>query len=102
MQHRQVKRFQEKGRIADDSDFIRTRETLDKLMIESMREEGYIPILDLGPFWSTALDGDHYSFVLSYYGVFVGREKAWKILGMDGSGRYYPASTTLKNKSKQS
>jgi hypothetical protein len=102
MQHRPVKRFQEKGRIADDSDFIKTRETLDRLMVESMREEGYIPLLDLGPFWSTSLDDDHYNFVLSYYGVFVGKEKAWRLLGMDGSGHFYPASTTQKNKSKQS
>src|SRR6478736_7398288 len=102
MQHRPVKRFQEKGSVADDSDFIRTRETLDKVITDGMRDEGYVPILDLGPFWSTSLEGEHYTFVLSYYGVFVGREKAWKTLGMDGAGRFYPVSTTQKNKSRQS
>jgi hypothetical protein len=59
-----------------------------------MRENGYVPVLDLGPFFSTKLEKDgHYSFLLTVYGVYVGRKKSWKIEGMDGGGKYQPRYT---------
>lgn len=70
-------------------------------MIEEMRFGGYVPVLDLGPFWSTSLKDEHYDFVLSMYAVYVGKAKAWEILGTDGTGRIYQMSSP-KSKSSTS
>ena len=102
MQHRKIKRFQQKGVINDDSDFIRFRETIERTMDDEMRYGGYVPVLDLGPFWSTSLIDEHYDFVLTKYGIYVGKVKAWEILGIDGTGRSYQKMSTPKNKSSTS
>jgi hypothetical protein len=109
--HDGVKKFQMQSQIGDDSSFIRQRETQEKLLTEQMRDMGYVPVLDLGPFWSTSLlrepddigqyDTVKYESTLTMYGTFVGKRKACQYLGMDGTGRYYPISTQ-KSKSNRS
>lgn len=100
--HKDLKRFHIESEIADDSFFIQQRVTQENLLIDMMREGGYIPVLGLGPFWSTSLnENGRYDSVLSIYGVYVGKRKSWEFMGMDGSGTLYPSSTP-KNKSKQS
>jgi hypothetical protein len=92
--HKDIKRFPLDGIMNDDSDFIRLRAQFETLLIHQMRSDGYIPVLDLGPMFSTLLRSDgHYDFELTVYGVYVGKVKAWKIEGMDGGGKYLPRST---------
>jgi hypothetical protein len=92
--HKDIKKFPLDGRINDDSDFIRLRAQFETLMIHQMRDGGYVPVLDIGPLFSTQLEKDgHYTFVLTIYGVYVGKKKAWIIEGMDGGGKYLPRST---------
>jgi hypothetical protein len=94
MQHKDLKRFPLDGQINDDSDFIRLRAQFETLIIHQMRDSGYVPVLDMGPLFSTKLEKDgHYNFVLTVYGVYVGKKKAWTIEGMDGSGRFQPRYT---------
>ena len=71
------------GLIADDSDFFRLREEFEAMILKDMRAEGYVPVLDLGPYWSTEYlsDKKQYQFMLSVYGVNVGRDRAWEIEG---------------------
>lgn len=88
--HRGLKRFGMNGVINDDSDFIRLREQYETLLLAEMKETGYVPVMDLGPFWSTDLKADgHYNFILSMYGVFVGLRKVNQYIGVDAHGRYY-------------
>jgi len=94
--HRDIKRFPLDGIMKDDSDFIRLRAQFETLILHQMRDSGYVPVLDIGPLFSTRLlDNGNYDFELTIYGVYVGRKKAWTIEGMDGLGRYLPRSTPI-------
>lgn len=83
-----IKGWTRSGEIRDDADFIRIRSELEKLTIEEMRAEGYLPIHELPSRWSTKFLEKKYSFVLTMYGVFVGKRKAqefdflydWKLI----------------------
>lgn len=109
--HDGVKKFQMVSQIGDDASFIRQRETQERLLTDQMRGIGYIPILDLGPFWSTSLlrepddigqyEKIKYESTLTMYGTYVGKRKACQYLGMDGTGHYYPINSQ-KSKSSQS
>ena len=100
--HRTPKRFHIESEIADDSYFITQRETQIDLLIKMMRDDGYVPVLTLGPFWSTQLnENGRYDSVLSIYGVYVGRKKSWEYMGMDGDGKMF-LNPIPKDKSNQS
>lgn len=68
--------FSQDGLIKDDKDFIRTRDQLEKLIIDNMREQGCLPIHELGTQWSTKWLGDKYSFKLTIYGWFAGKKRS--------------------------
>ena len=92
------------GTLVDDSKFISARESHEKLIVDGMGEVGYIPVLGMGPFFSTSFNAERgdYDLVISAYGVFVGEGKAWRLEGMDlETGTIYPKSTR-PSKSKQS
>jgi hypothetical protein len=74
--HKPVKMFSQDGLIKDDKDFIRTRDQLEKLIIDNMREQGCLPIHELGTQWSTKWLGDKYSFKLTIYGWFAGKKRS--------------------------
>jgi hypothetical protein len=83
-----IKGWKRSGQIRDDADFIRIRAELEKLTIEEMRDDGYLPIHELPSRWSTSLLDKKYSFDLTMYGVYVGKRKAqefdflceWKLI----------------------
>lgn len=89
--HRPPKRFGIEGQVKDDAMFIRVRQQYEAAIISDMRERGYVPLLDFGPFFSTVYDEelDRYDFVLSVYGVYVGVKRAPTLEGVDGSGKWY-------------
>jgi len=83
------------GKIGDDADFARLRAQMENMIVQEMRHKGYVPVFDLGPYWSTSYnkEADNYDFMLSVYGVYVGGRKAWRIHGIsDGREikRYTP------------
>jgi hypothetical protein len=82
--HKTIKRFGFEGEIGDDADFARLRTMYEKMIVDDMRENGYVPVLDLGPYWSTSYvqKRDSYDFMLSVYGIYVGRRRSWQIEGM--------------------
>lgn len=102
--HRTPKRFHIESEIADDSYFIKQREQQTDLLVKMMRDDGYVPLLSLGPFWSTRLnEKGRYDAVLSLYGIYVGKRKSWQIIGMDADGKMYLKPTNSPNdKSTQS
>lgn len=100
--HKKIERFGFDGEIGDSADFIRLRSQYEALIVNQMRSDGYVPVLDLGPMWSTKWDKKRklYIFDMTVYGVYVGKRKACNIEGMDGSGRFLLRSTQ-KAKLKQ-
>lgn len=96
--HKQPKRFGFSGKIDDDSSIPRLREEYERLILEEMEETGYVPILDFGPFFSTELSGGNYKFIISMFGMYVGRKKVCQYMGVDSNGRLYP-KTSQKAKS---
>lgn len=62
---------------------IQTRDTLNRAMLDEMRDEGYIPLLDVNPVWATTyLGGERFQYKLTMQGVHVGKERAWDYQGM--------------------
>jgi hypothetical protein len=95
--HSNVKRFQVEGVIKDDAHIPRLRAQFEDMLIKDMRDGGYIPVLDLGPYFSTEYcNNDSYNFLITAYGIYVGRRRAWQISGIC-NGQRIPL-TTQKNK----
>jgi hypothetical protein len=82
--HKNIRRFTVEGALADDSYIIQTRDSNERLLLQQMEDMGYIPVLDLGSFWSTKyLPGKNiYELCLSAYGIFVGKREACKVYGI--------------------
>lgn len=100
--HKTIKRFGLDGEIGDDADFARLRTQYEHMVVEEMRELGYIPVLDLGPYFSTEFDKEKskYQFILSVYGVYVGRRRSWELEGISNGKEIL--KPTPPTKSKQS
>jgi hypothetical protein len=76
--HKKIKKYTHSGFIRDDSDFIRLRSELERLMEQEMRDEGYVPIYELGSFWTTQREpmDKRYTFKLTMYASYAGKTKA--------------------------
>src|SRR6476661_4848867 len=100
--HKSIKRFGMEGVINDDSDFFRLRQQFERHIIIEMRDLGYVPVLDIGPFWSTVYDKDKesYYFTLSIHGYRVGRKAACTIEGITGGGKMIPRNIPTNKSSK--
>jgi hypothetical protein len=86
MLKRNIKTFWINGIIKNDSDIPRLRDMYEKLLLDEMREKGYVPVLDLDIQFSLRYnhDKDEYGFNLEMYGVFVGKRKSWEVEGFSG------------------
>lgn len=82
MTSRTIKRFQLDGTVMDTADLLRLRKTHENVLIEQMRADGYVPLLDLDPVMNTSFDGTVFHFVLTMHGVYYGPKKAKKIYGI--------------------
>ena len=76
--HRPIKMYTNAGFLRDDSDIPRLRVELERLVLQQMRDEGFVPIYELNSFWATSYEPDNkrYSFKLTMYAVFAGKVKA--------------------------
>jgi hypothetical protein len=76
--HRPIKKWTHDGFIRDDADFPRLRREFERLIEQSMRLEGYLPVYELDSEWSTAYEPDEkrYSFKISMYAAYAGKAKA--------------------------
>ena len=75
---------------------VQTKETVHSFLVNSMKDEGYVPLLDVNPTWQTDYrGGDKFEFVYTLQGVYVGKVKAWESVGvMDG--KLIPSSRPSK------
>lgn len=90
--HRPIKKFGFSGQLGDDARFASLKAQYETLIVNNMREQGYVPVLDLDILWSTSYDAktQEYTFAITVFGVYVGKAKAKIIEGMSGQGRLYP------------
>lgn len=96
--HKPIKRFALDGIVGDDSAIPRLRNQFEQMLLTDMRESGYVPVLGLGPYWSTSYETakNQYDFVLSVYGVFVGKREACKVEGISVDGLTIPRTAPTK------
>lgn len=74
------------GQIHDDAAIPRLRLEYERLIESNMREQGYVPILDLDIQFSLLYDEaqDIYEFDIVVYGVYVGKKKSYLYEGFSG------------------
>ena len=74
------------GVIASDSLIIKSKDHYERLLLQKMRDGGYVPVLDMSPQFNLKYIEikDNYFFSLTMYGVFVGKKKAFEIEGFSG------------------
>ena len=84
--NKKLKSFGMQGQIHDDAAIPRLRIEYQKLIETDMREQGYVPILDLDIQFSLLYDeqNDLYEFDIVVYGVYVGKKKAHLYEGFSG------------------
>lgn len=75
------------GIIVDDASIGRLRIECGKLVIEEMKELGYVPRLDIDPDFTIRYNHikEYFEFTLSVYGSYIGRKRAKWTVGIDGT-----------------
>jgi hypothetical protein len=81
-----IHNFTISGIIKDDSQIIKAREHYEKLLVQQMRDGGYVPILDMLPQFNIKYiqKTNGFSFVLTMFGIFVGKKKSVELEGFSG------------------
>jgi len=103
--NRNIKKFALDGEVGDDANFARIRLLYEKMIIELMREDGYVPVFGIGPYWATEyiVQENKYRFLSTVHGVYVGRRKAWMIQGitLDDRNILFPTPPTKSKGSSE-
>jgi len=86
MLKKNIKSFLISGVIGDDAKIANARELHERLLLEDMRDRGYVPVLDLESQFSIKYNQlkNNYSFFLEMFGVYVGKRKSQQIEGFSG------------------
>jgi len=95
--HKRIKEFHIDGAIEDDSSIPKIRERYEIILVDMMRSKGYVPHLDVDPAFSLEYTGERYLFLLTIYGVYIGRQKAQCYLAVSGNN-LIPMDITKKVK----
>ena len=98
--HKNIKRFDLEGEIYDDSHIVRLKSEYIRMLENAMRNYGYVPRLDIDTDFTLRYNGRTFDFRLSVYGVFVGKDKAQCIVGID-KNTAIQSGTTPKTKSNE-
>ena len=99
MNHKNIKRFQVRVQFKDDSDMIRVRAQYESLLTQDMRGKGYVRVLDLDPNFSVEFSGETWVFLMTLYGIYVGKKKAWQYEGTT-QGKLIPRITHQRTLSR--
>lgn len=84
--NKKLNSFGIQGEIDDDSSIPRLRLEYQRLLESDMREQGYVPVLDLDIQFSLSYveESDKYEFDILVYGVYVGKKKSYLYEGFSG------------------
>lgn len=94
--HRRIKMYRLDGQILDDALIPRMKIEYIRLLSDSMRENGYVLRLDIEPDWTISYTGNHYEFMLTVYGAYVGKKNAVCIEALDKNRAIYTPQNKLK------
>ena len=83
--------------IEDDSVIPQIRERYESILIDMMRSNGYVPHLDVDPAFSLEYNDEKYKFLLTIYGVYIGRARAQCYLAVSGNN-LIPMNITQKDR----
>lgn len=99
--HDEIQRFNLNGEMSDNN-VVQQRERLVEFVESMMRDQGYVPALDLEPQFTLNFNeqNEQFIFALSVYGVPIEKSKTWQVGGIL-SGKEIPKYTP-KNKSQPS
>jgi len=92
MNHKPIKRFQVKVEFLDDSDMVRVKHQYESMLTHQMRDKGYLRVLDIDTNFSVEFDGTTWMFLMTLYGTYVGKKKAWQHEAIT-QGKLIPRST---------
>ena len=95
--HKKIVMFQIDGQIDSDSNIPSIRSRFEEHLIKVMNAKGYVPHFDIEPAFSLEYESGSYKFLLSMYGIFIGRAKAKCYHGVS-LNNLIPKSSTQKNK----
>lgn len=98
--HKNIKRFQIDGEIYDEAAIPRIKEQYIDLLKFMMKHKGYVIRYDIDPDFTVEYTGKGFKFLLSVYGVFVGKRKAQCLSGIDKNKAI--SRPIQKNKSNES
>jgi len=100
--NKQIHKFSVEGQMASDSSIPSVKNNFYRLMLQDMRDKGYIPVLDINPGWYVHYDEpkDDWHFSLVLHGIYIGKKKSWQYEGIQ-DGKLLPRSTT-RSKSQRS
>jgi hypothetical protein len=99
LHHKSIKKFSLDGTMHDDSAIERLRNEYIRLLSMEMELSGYAKRLDIDPDFTISYNenNDTYNFVLTMYGIYVGKNRSQWISGIDGTTVIY----TQQNKSNE-
>jgi hypothetical protein len=99
LHHKSIKSFNLEGIIKDDASIGRLKIEYIRLLTIQMREDGFVPRLDMDPDFTIYYNSDkeYFEFTLTVYGTYLGRKKSKCVEGMDGT----LAVPIHKNRSKE-
>ena len=78
MNHKPIKRFQVRVEFLDDSDMVRVKHQYESMLTHQMRDKGYLRVLDIDTNFSVEFDGTTWMFLMTLYGIYVGKKLAWE------------------------
>ena len=95
--HKKIKEFHIDGIIDDDASIPKIRERYEHILVDMIRSQGYAPHLDVDPAFSLEYTGERYTFLLTIYGVYIGKARAKCYLAVSGNN-LIPTDSTNQNK----
>lgn len=102
--HKSIKRFSMRGTLYDEADIDRLKREYLALLVLEMRADGYVVRSDIDPDFTINYLGprDGFAFILSIYGVYIGKRKAQKVDYIHGYKPLYVSDRESITKVKES
>jgi hypothetical protein len=95
--HKRIVMFQVSGLIESDANIPSVRSRFENHLVNEMNAKGYVPHFDIEPAFSLEYKKDSYEFLLSMYGVYIGKARAKCYHGVS-LNNLIPKNSTQKNK----
>lgn len=97
MYRNEIKLFSIDGEVKSPKYFATTRYNIERYLDAEMKDGGYLPVYDLGSGFFLEYDHeqDKYNFLITMYGIYVGKKEASKWAGL-ALGRMVPKVKTGK------